>query len=166
MGMDVYGKNGGYFRRNVWGWHPLAQMIQNIAPEVAKGCKHWHSNDCDGLDAAGAVALADILDAFVAEGGAKTYVEERRAQIASLPDEECKFCGGTGARTDPIAVERGMHETIVDEVGHPRFGQKGTCNACGSRGKARPSATYYDVDENDVREFSEFCRTSGGFEIC
>ena len=34
MGMDVYGnKNGAYFRRNIWGWRPLAELDCKLEPD-------------------------------------------------------------------------------------------------------------------------------------
>ena len=50
MGMDVYGYNGdAYFRRSVWGWHPLATLITDLEPDIASDCRRWHTNDGDGL---------------------------------------------------------------------------------------------------------------------
>jgi len=66
MGMDVIGRNprdgvGNYFRNNVWRWHPLAEYGCEVAPEIAAKCRHWHSNDGDGLDAEDSIRLADLL---------------------------------------------------------------------------------------------------------
>ena len=78
MGMDVYGKNpsseiGKYFRNNVWWWRPLAEYAIKTAPEICAPCKYWGSNDGDGLDAAGAVALADALQAEVNANRTEAY---------------------------------------------------------------------------------------------
>jgi hypothetical protein len=67
MGFDVYGKaptarEGEYFRRNVWGWPPLAYLVTTLCPDEAAACQRWYSNDGDGLDAAGAAALAAKLE--------------------------------------------------------------------------------------------------------
>ncbi len=66
MGMDVFGREpknetGKYFRNNVWYWRPLAELCQGLAPEICKACRYWQSNDGDGLDEAGAEALAASL---------------------------------------------------------------------------------------------------------
>jgi hypothetical protein len=66
MGMDVIGKaptsdHGKYFRRNIWGWHPLADAVQKIAPEICAKCKYWHYNDGDGLDDKNSRALARAI---------------------------------------------------------------------------------------------------------
>ena len=57
MGMDVYGKNpenetGRYFRACVWGWHPLAEYLTEVAPDLIGKVTYLHSNDGDGLDQA------------------------------------------------------------------------------------------------------------------
>lgn len=70
MGMDVVGEaprsvHGEEFHNTIWRWHPLAEFCQKIAPEVCGACKHWHSNDGDGLDNDGAIALSLALQASV-----------------------------------------------------------------------------------------------------
>jgi hypothetical protein len=67
MGFDIYG-NAGKFSRNNWGWYRIAKLCLRIAPEICASCKHWYSNDDDGLDDAGALALADALQAAVDSG--------------------------------------------------------------------------------------------------
>lgn len=171
MGMDVYGKNptsphGGYFRRSVWGWHPLAELCAELAPELCAGCRHWHSNDGDGLDEEAAVLLARRLGELIEDGTVARYVALRNAALAALPDERCRLCDGTGIRTDATGKAAGMHTKLIANPGHPRHGQTGTCNGCDGRGTHRPFATNYDVDVNDVREFAAFLAACGGFEIC
>jgi hypothetical protein len=56
MGMDVIGRaptseRGKYFENNSSWWHPLATYCKEVAPEIVSGCRHWHTNDGDGLDA-------------------------------------------------------------------------------------------------------------------
>ncbi len=176
MGMDVYGKNprsatGEYFRRNVWGWRPLAEFIRANAPDEAAGCKYWHSNDGDGLDDLGATALALKLYRLFEDGAARDWITERDAALAALPDEPCKHCNGTGIRSDETAVKLGWPLKVVEATDangrpNPRAGQIGSCNACGGRGSAKPFATSYHLEERDVTEFAAFLAECGGFEIC
>lgn len=176
MGMDVYGKNptsetGGYFRRNVWGWRPLADLILGLCPEEAADCKYWHSNDGDGLDAAGSVKLADELQRLVDSGDVAAWCQFRAASLAGLPDERCDLCGGTGVRTDGVGQQMRQPERVIGpewnhKPDHPRFGEKGWCNGCDGRGRNRPLACSYHVDPDDVAEFIAFLRDCGGFEIC
>jgi hypothetical protein len=76
MGMDVLGaptsEAGRYFGVSVWWWQPLAAYCKEVAPEICAPCTYWHSNDGDGLDAAGAIALAEALKKEVDAGRTET----------------------------------------------------------------------------------------------
>lgn len=54
-GMDVIGMNPRprrrIFRHNLFSWSPLCTFIEIFAPEEAKPCRNWRSNNGDGLDA-------------------------------------------------------------------------------------------------------------------
>lgn len=158
MGMDVFGKapvssEGKYFRNSVWWWHPLADYITHSHPDLAAPCELWHSNDGDGLDAEGAVALADALAEDLSSGAVALYEAERIAEIAALPRETCTLCNGTGTRSDAIGIEVG-------------FAERGWCNGCNGIGDREPWAASYVFDPANVAEFATFARASGGFEIC
>ncbi len=171
MGMDVYGRKptaevGKYFRNNVWWWRPLAELCQEMAPDVCKACTHWQSNDGDGLDAVGAVALAEVLERRIADGTIAQYVCEYEQHLAALPDEKCTWCNGSGIRSDALGVRDGQTEKVITAPpNHPRLGQKGWCNGCDGRGTVRPFATHYPCSVENVAEFAAFCKASGGFEI-
>jgi hypothetical protein len=153
--MDVYGKSpvspkGEFFRRSVWGWHPLWEYCEETAPEITYKVVYGHSNDGDGLGAEDSIELSRHLREEIAYGRTARYVRERDDRLAALPDEPCRICDGTGRRLPP------------PEVGPGEL----PCNGCNSRGKVRPSETHYGLDVEDVREFAEFLNDCGGFEIC
>lgn len=172
MGMDVYGKNpaneaGSYFRRNVWGWHPLWGYVEDTYPEIAELVENAHSNDGDGLNAEDSLKLAKLLMSDFTSGKAEEYVAERNQALSELPFEECRICEGTGIRTDELGVQSGWPERelpadIAIIVGRT----KGSCNACGGVGKQENWATNYYLESDDVKEFAEFLENCGGFEIC
>src|SRR5262245_18574844 len=86
MGFDVCGRNpsneaGEYFRNNNWWWRPLAVYACDVAPGVAGRCKHWHTNDGDGLNNEDSITLADALQAEVDSGRCLSY----RARYSPLP---------------------------------------------------------------------------------
>ena len=171
MGMDVYGKNpksnaGEYFRRNVWGWRPLwdycVEMYNDLVGEV-KG----HYNDGDGLGDEGSLELARRINADLASGKAKEYIDERNQALADLPPEPCQICNGTGIRTDQVGVENGMPDQELEpEIKIITGREKGWCNGCRGEGKKEHFATWYSLDLDDLKEFAEFLENSGGFEIC
>ncbi len=154
MGMDVYGKNGNYFRNNVWWWRPLAHYCQNVAPEITSACAAWHSNDGDGLDAHAAVALAIALQTEIDSGKTAEYAAQYEQELAALPNVTCELCEGTGIRR-PIP-ERGAGDVAT--------GIK--CNACDGSGKTEPWEKHYPFSVENVQEFVDFLKESGGFEIC
>jgi len=155
MGMDVLGKaptsgTGEYFRRSVWGWHPLWTYCEETAPEMTEKVAYGHSNDGDGLGAEDSIELSRHLREEIASGRTARYIRERDERLASLPDELCVICGGTGQRLPPPEVGAG---TLP-------------CNGCGSLGKVRPFETHYGLAVEDVAEFADFLSDCGGFEIC
>lgn len=159
MGMDVYGKHpadsaGEYFRNNVWWWRPLANYVQEIAPQIAAHCKSWHTNDGAGLNKRDSLALADILQAEIDSGRCALFASAREASLQELPDETCDLCDGTGVRKEP--PERGAGNAIT--------GIK--CNACDGKGTVRPRVAQYPFSVENVQEFVAFLRSCGGFQIC
>lgn len=171
MGMDVYGKNattehGEYFRRNVWGWHPLWDYCtENF--EVAEYVQSGHSNDGDGLDEENSLILARGIRQALADGSADEYIRNRNNRLASLPRLECKWCEGSGIRTDDVGKglgfpERELSPEIASIVGRTH----GFCNACSGEGKVDSWETNYFLDIDDIEQFATFLEGCGGFEIC
>ncbi len=165
MGMDIYGSNGNYLRRSGWRWRPLADLCCDLAPDICAACEDWHSNNGDGLDATGATALADVLDAALCNGEVDDYVAKHNAQLAALPDERCRLCRGKGVLSDGDGILRRLLSTFIDMPSTPRPTQPAACNGCGGTGREPSIALHYGLDAENVREFAEFLRTSGGFII-
>lgn len=172
MGMDVYGKNptsevGEYFRRNVWGWHPLWDYVENVYPEIAQLVTHAHSNDGDGLGARDSKKLAKLLMEDYESGKVAVYVAERNKAISEMEMPDCGYCEATGIRSDKVGTENGMPEKELDPDIQIIVGrEKGWCNACNGVGKTDPWEANYYLDDSDIKEFAEFLAECGGFEIC
>jgi hypothetical protein len=104
MGMDISGwkptgPRGEYFRNSICQWHPLARYCNLIAPEICAPCKGWYGNDGDGLDAAGAVALADALEKEIEAGWAAAYGKfeiDRRDAMGAKELPEVKLLNMVG----------------------------------------------------------------------
>jgi hypothetical protein len=155
MGMDVFGKTpsaevGKYFRNNLWWWRPLWGYVEEVAPHLTEGV-NGQFNDGDGLACAAALQLAAILSEEITSGRTAQYATERDQCLASLPDEPCKLCNGTGTRHDGLAIGR-------TTAAFP-------CNGCGGKGMVRPWITEYEFSMTNVAEFRDFVAASGGFEI-
>jgi hypothetical protein len=150
MGMDVFGNNptstnGEYFRRNGWCWHAIAALVVDLCPTRSYQCKTWHSNDGDGLNAEDAAALASELEEKLEAGVIARFIAMRNSENELLQNEECQHCRGAGIRNDEYV--------------------RGTCNGCGGSGFVRPFITHYRCGLEDVAEFINFLRDSGGFKI-
>jgi hypothetical protein len=157
MGMDVYGRaptteTGTYFRRNVWGWHPLWNYVEDQHPDLASKVGYGHTNDGDGLGAEDSLTLANRLRTDVNTGRAGAYIDQRDAALADLPREDCKYCNATGTRTDAVGQEQGMVE-------------RGWCNGCDGTGTREPIERAYQLEIDDLREFAGFLEYCGGFSI-
>lgn len=151
MGMDVYGREpvsetGEYYRSNMWWWAPLADYIIDMCADIAVRCEGWHLNDGDGLNADDADKLADLLDAQIVAGTAARYIAQREARLAALPDERCGHCDG--GRREPKARN-----------------EQGRCNHCNGTHEVLHMSRWYQLDLATLREFAQFSRDSGGFEI-
>jgi hypothetical protein len=177
MGMDVIGRaptseRGKYFDNNISWWHPLASYCNEVAPEIASGCRLWHSNDGDGLDAAASRALAEALEAEIESGRCADIERQAEAAREAAPKETCPICHGKGVvwrtRRQPIVdffgeVELPLHVTDLDDL-RIDDGSSMPCLFCDGRGFHRPSfATPFSVE--NVRNFAAFLRDCGGFEI-
>jgi len=141
MGMEIYGKapmseEGREFPTGSHTWHGLAKYFCEVAPDIACECKHWDTNDGDGLDAAVCAALADRL-------------------IDAMPTVPCKVCGGAGAlRRLPGWGADGEIITCKHCFGDGYV-----------RRYVRPFETDYPFDLDQIQRFVKFLRCSGGFEI-
>lgn len=172
MGMDVYGDNptterGAYFRNNVWYWSPLWVWLCEEFPDlVGDDPERGHFNDGYGLDGKASVALADAIDEALADGRALKREQEMDEAKSQVEMEPCRWCNATGIRTDKQGIHDGMHDKELDETVAAVVGRThGWCNACCGYGKVEPFLLNYHFTEENVREFSEFLRNSGGFEI-
>jgi hypothetical protein len=147
-------------------WGALAELCLIAAPEICAACKHWYTNDGDGLNAEQAIQLADALEARLLDGTVERFIGDKAAYANSLPDEICTNCGGSGIRTDAVGIKFGFDKRQINEPDHPRYGKQGWCNGCSGRGSKRPYGSYYPLkDRNIVEELAAFLRVSGGFRI-
>ena len=82
------------------------------------------------------------------------YESEYKAYLKSLPREDCNICEGTGVREDEIGREAREKD------------EEYKCNGCLGEGKRDNFGTHYPFESEEVIRFAEFCKESGGFEIC
>lgn len=153
MGMDVYGNSGNYFRRNVWGWRPLWDVVETFVPKMAAKVTHAYSNDGDGLNGEDSVLLALMLMDAVRDGSVDKYIKDVNEQLDRLPLETCETCKGTGTRDDEVGQKLG-------------YAARNWCNGCDGKGQVKNFLTNYETDTDSVIEFATFLFNCEGFEIC
>jgi DnaJ-class molecular chaperone len=149
MGFDVFGiaarsEKGEYFRNNVSWWRPLADYVLEHVEIPENNPQMWHTNSGYEISAESSKKIANALDQLIAVGQTARYEKKYKKDLASLPLERCEFCDGTGTRSDDV---------------------KRNCAVCDGRGERENFRLDYPFEEANVKEFAEFCRESGGFNI-
>lgn len=181
MGVDIYGREptsetGRYFRKAWGGWSPILNVMRRFVPAATmETCKHWGTNDGDGLDDANSKNAAASLEEAIESGALDAFIEDQNLRLDNLPNEECRLCHGTGIRTDAIGEDSRFTDKICDEIEprwtlfagqpHPRAGQKGWCNGCNGRGYDRPNECLRYYEREAVDRWVEFLKECGGFNI-
>jgi DnaJ-class molecular chaperone len=146
--MDIYGRRptgskGEYFRDSFGCWVPLTTYIREVAPDIARHCQYWNSNDGDGLNAEQSIALAHKLEAEIKSGRTEWYAQVRSGKHDADPDEPCPVCDGKGTE---------------------RFASWAKCDHCNGSEWVRPwEQQLFRVGH--VAAFVAFLRECGGFDI-
>lgn len=165
MGMDVVGVNNpdAYFRANIWSWHPIWNCTVALAPWVDEHVPHAHTNDGDGLNAEQSERLHRELVQAVDVGQHERWIKEFFAEVEQLPRETCRWCQGTGVRSDDIGMRYQMLTKIwVDDEGVEHVGW---CNACEGQGSTKHPASMYGFTPDHFEDWVTFLGECGGFEI-
>lgn len=146
MGMDVYGRapkseKGEYFRSNIWGWPTILDAIADTGVLPEDMVEHMAYNDGAGPNDEQAIALADALDKKLASMNPEgTFISEdskyAKVGTATVATELAKMLGEQGNELSRITVSGGG----VDEA-------------------------TFSANVEFIRDFSEFCRQSGGFNV-
>lgn len=159
MGMDVYGKNpksevGQYFRNNVWWWHPLWDCCEHFFPEITSKVKYAHENSGDGLNGRDARKLGFYLEKVINDGKVEEYINSFNKAKEDAEAEVCAWCDN-----EHVLLEENSSTTKYV------FKAK-SCKICNGTGKVPSTLTWYSLDLENVKSFSEFLKECGGFRIC
>jgi len=146
-------KNPGiYFQRSVWGWRPLWNCVYSFCGHRIISEEDYDAggfNDGHEISAEQATKIADELTILLDSGAIAAYVERHEQERKALPPQECLRCKGSGE--DPDLVSRSGASS---------------CNSCEGKGEAPNFGSYYSMEVSCVEEFRDFCKDSGGFQIC
>jgi DnaJ-class molecular chaperone len=134
---------GAYFRNSCWGWRPLWHFVCNTCMDILPVNAFEKGNYNDGYEISKDMAtrIGLRLEHLINQGSVKLYEQTYKDTMDRIPDETCSICNGKGVREYRV------------------------CVSCKGSGKRRPSETFYLLDEENVKEFAEFCLKSGGFTI-
>ena len=165
MGFDISGLNpknekGEYFRNNVWYWRPLAMYVLKETKVIdEKEYDYWHYNDCHEVSKEKAEQIAKQLDHLVKSGHCKKFAQawEKRRQKIEKHNEQVEkeleeHCEEVKTRLNDIGLAPKDFPKEDKEKWNKIYEKK---NSDGS----------YPFEEENVKEFSEFCKNSGGFTI-
>ena len=153
-------QKGTYFRNNVWWWRPLAHYVleyTKVIDEDQKEC--WSYNDHCIIQEEEATQIAKQLKYLINSGHTKKFardwearrkkIEKHNEQVEKELEEHCrevcfKLDKKNLAPKDFPKEDHDKWEKIYEK---------------------RNSDGSYPFTEENVKEFSEFCKNSGGFTI-
>jgi hypothetical protein len=107
MVMHVYGRkptgeHSEMFCRNIHGWAELSRYCTSVAPAICSPIRYWLDDSIhEGLDAAGAVALADALQTEIDAGNTAAYAASVHPNDVPKP-----------GRPDIFLAEEGPHPLV------------------------------------------------------
>jgi len=138
---------GSYFRNNVWWWRPLWIYVAELCDDILteEDIENGHNNSGHLIDQEKCLIIAKRLVNELRSGRVAKYKEARDRHLEGLAEEECNLCDSTGIRNDEYV--------------------QGECNGCHGTGTQPHWDTHYPFDEENVREFKNFVKESGGFRI-
>ena len=152
---------GVYFRNNVWWWRRLAAYIyENVdeIPEDEYGL--WHENSGHQVDKDTAIKIADKLEELIKQGHtaeyqmqveeAMTLAEKHNAEIEEKMKSLRKLVIKMTGKEDIAPAD---YPEIQEKKWENLYSQKSWNDS-------------YPFSVENVQDFADFSRHSGGFEIC
>jgi hypothetical protein len=152
---------GYYFRNNNWWWRPLANfVINNTLCIEKKDIENWHVNDGHKVNKETAEQIAKQLYHLIKIGEVKRH-EEELAKIAKQAKEHNKKLQKKFDALEKKAIEKTGDKDIAPADYPKEF--KEEWDRLWADKDWRDS---YPFSVSNVKEFADFCKESGGFEIC
>lgn len=172
MGMDVYGERprtnkGEYFRNNVWWWRPLWNYVSVECSDIItkKDIEGGHYNDNYLITDSKAKKIAERLLQLHNDGRPQAiqdkYKEDSKPQskFNEMCDEAAKYL------YDNIVDKKDGKITCPGDMKEHDPDNYERWTTLASMGKIQFIETSYPFDANNIKEFAEFCKDSGGFRI-
>ena len=153
-------QSGTYFRNNVWWWRPLADYVlkfTNVIPEDQQ--EAWGYNDCTEISNQKAEMIAYELDQLIKTGHCKAYADKFEKIRKAIEKQNDKI--EKELETFSQNVKKKMRNDMLVPNEFPKEDKKKWDKIYN---KKNFNGNYPFSVEN-VKEFSEFCKNSGGFTI-
>ena len=155
---------GVYFRNNVWWWRRLADYILEHTKCVdEKDFDRWQENGGHEVDAETAEQIANQLEHLIKSGHAEQYkqeIEKERQEAKEHNEKVEKMLSELRLEVAKIVGEDKV-ETLA-----PRDYPKPLNEKWREITNQKDYRDNYPFEIDNVKEFIEFARNSGGFRIC
>jgi len=155
---------GVYFRNNVWWWRRLADYILEHTKCVdEKDFDRWQENGGHEVDAETAEQIANQLEHLIKSGHADQYkqeIEKERQEAKEHNEKVEKMLSELRLEVAKIVGEDKV-ETLA-----PRDYPKPLNEKWWEITNQKDYRDNYPFEIDNVKEFIEFARNSGGFRIC
>jgi ElaB/YqjD/DUF883 family membrane-anchored ribosome-binding protein len=153
-------QSGVYFRNNVWWWRPLAEYVlkhTKVIPEHEQ--ESWQYNDCTEVSKQNAEMIAQQLDYLIKSGHTKQFEKEYEKIRKKIEKHNEKV--EKELETFSQSVKKKMRNDNLAPKDFPKEDYKKWEKIYNKRN----SSGSYPFSEENVKEFSEFCKNCGGFTI-
>jgi len=168
---------GAYFRSNVWGWPGIWSYITTQCGDIltVKDAEGGCHNGGHIITKKKALAIHKKLSELDEQGLIDAFEKEEKDRVDAMPDIDCSICEGTGTRHEWVGWESEeewlKHNDSLESNNRMASGFEWAnkckgCNGCEGTGKRRPTRASYFFSADLMREFIDFCKYSGGFQIC
>lgn len=158
---DYENESGTYFRNNVWWWRRLADFVYNETGCISdEDFRYWHENGGHKVSEQEAVAIANQLQVLLDNGKVQQHADEVDAVMKKAEEENKKVDEAHKRLAEKVEKETG--KTNLAPADYPEEDKKEWDRI---QGQYNYNSSYPFTVEN-VKEFINFCRSSGGFEIC
>ena len=167
MGFDLYGMNatsekeGSYFRANVWFWRPIWSFVcgscNNILTE--RDIKAGSYNDGHKISKTKAKRIASRLRQLDKNGIIQVWEDDMNVFIEKAREHNKKV----QTKMDKISEKcKSKHGYDLVPINYPEP-YKTQWNEAQQE---EEWGSHYPASRDEIIRFAEFCKYSGGFEIC
>lgn len=159
--MDKYeSQSGTYFRNNVWWWRPLADYVIRFTKVVSdKDAESWHFNDNHKVNDQDAKMIAQQLEHLISTGHTKKYAEE--FELLRKKAEKKNEVVEKELQAFSESVKKKYNQPGWAPIDFPKKEKQQWDRIL----QKRNSMGNYPFNLENVKEFANFCKYSGGFTI-